>query len=173
MENLSKNEKTKKQIYNFTKKQIYKFTKKQLKYSVGRESASSVVARTLTAVIVSHSLALRTLSAVVVLHPIVSRTLSAVLILSQIAEVVCRPLEYFRSCSKYSVARHSIPSFSFVYSIGRESTPSCSIAYFIGRHDTCAERGSILSAVRVLPLIEIIFAALGAAIQVRKCHKSA
>jgi len=66
-------------------------------------------------------------------------------------KVLCRPLEYFRSCSTYFDGRYNIPSRSVAYSVGRWSTPSRSIAYFIGRHDVCANCGSILSAVRVFP----------------------
>ena len=62
-------------------------------------------------------------------------TLSAVRVFPQLYFVLCRPLWYFRSCSRYSV--------------GRESTPSCSIAYSVGRHDTCANRGSTLTADRI------------------------
>jgi len=119
----------------------------------------------LTAVGVFYPVVSGTLSAVVVFHSIALRTLSAVTIFAQIAEVLCRLLEYFRSCSKHSVGRESTPSRSIGNSVGRCSTPSCSIpysvgrcsipsrsiAYFVGRHNTCVNRGSILSAVRVLP----------------------
>jgi len=94
-----------------------------------------------------------TLLAVVVLHLLASRTPSAVTIFAQIAEVLCRLLEYFRSWRWYSfgrwstpscsiencVGRESTPSRSIGYSIGRESIPSCSVAYSFGRHDTCAK----------------------------------
>jgi hypothetical protein len=108
-------------------------------YFVGRQSTSSIVASTLSAVIVFHSVVSGTMSAVVILHPVASRIMSAVTIFAQIAEVLCRPWEYFRSCSKYSVGCCSIPSRSIGYSIGRESTPSRSFAYFVGRHNTCAK----------------------------------
>ena len=124
---------------------------------------------TLTAVRVFYLVVSGTLSAVGVFHSIALRTLSAVTIFAQIAEVLCRLSEYFHSCSKHSVGRESTPSRSigyFVglcstpscsipYSVGRCSIPSCSIAYSFGRHDTCANRESTLSAVRVLPPIEI------------------
>ena len=75
------------------------------KHPVGRESASAVVARTLTAVRVLypaasgilsavrvfHPIASSTLSAVVVRHPIAANTLSAVTMFAQTAEVLCRP----------------------------------------------------------------------------------
>ena len=75
------------------------------KYSVGRESASAVVASTLTAdrvfypvasgilsaVRVFHPIAASILSAVVVLLPVAANILSAVTILAQTAEVLCRP----------------------------------------------------------------------------------
>ena len=110
-----------------------------LKNSVGRESTSSNVAGTL--------------SAVGVFYAVEEYTLSAVTIFAHIAEVLCRPLEYFRSCSKHSVGRCSTPSCSIAYFVGRWSTPSCSIAYsvgrcsipsrsiryFVGRHNTCAK----------------------------------
>ena len=92
------------------------------KYSVGRESAFSIVASTMSAVRVSHSVA--------------SGTQLAVTMLAQIAEVFYRPWWYFRSCSKYSVAR--------------ESNASCSIGYSVGRCSVSAIVASTLSAVRVL-----------------------
>ena len=137
-------------FYNF----IFLFSKSinRIKYSVGRESIFAVVAHTLSPVRVFHLIASRTLSAVRVFHPVASRTLSAVTIFAQIAEVLCRLSEYFRSWRWYSVGRWSTPSCSIAYSVGRWSIPSRSLGYSVGRHDTCANRESTLSAVRVLPL---------------------
>ena len=155
------NEKMKKQKNNFTKKQKNNFTIFpinpkvriiQLKYYVGRESACSIVGSILSAVIVFHPVVSCTMSAVAVLHSVASWTLSAAWMLAQISEVLCRPLEYFRRCRLYSDGRYSIPSRSAVYYVGRCNIPFCRIAYFVGRHDTFANRGSTLSAVRVLPL---------------------
>ena len=106
---------------------------------------------TLTAVRVFYLVVSGTLSAVGVFHSIALRTLSAVTIFAQIAEVLCRLSEYFHSCSKHSVGRESTPSRSIGNSVGRCSIPSRSIANSVGRHNTCANRGSTLSAVRVLP----------------------
>ena len=60
-------------------------------YFVGRQSTSSIVASTLSAVIVFYPIALGTLTAVVVFYPIALGTLSAVTIFAQIAKVLCRP----------------------------------------------------------------------------------
>ena len=76
---------------------------------------------------------------------------------SQIAEGFCRPCEYFRNRTKYPVGRESTPSRSILYSFSRKSIPSRSIGYFVGRHDTCAEWGSILSAVKILAHHEEVF----------------
>ena len=111
------------------------------------------MASILAAVRVFYSVAYRTLSAVTILHSATWGTLSAVTMLAQIAEVLCRPREYFRRCRWYSVGRWSIPSCCIRYSVGRESTISHSIKYSVGRHDTCAKWGSILSAVRVFSQI--------------------
>ena len=62
-----------------------------MRHSDGRESTSSIVARTLTAVGVFYSNALGTLSAVVVLYLVASRTLWADTIFAQNAEVLCQP----------------------------------------------------------------------------------
>lgn len=165
----------KKQI-KFQKIKFFQFfligqSENRLRYSDGRESASSLVARTLTAVGVFYSIALGTLSAVGVLYPAATRTLAAVTIFAHIAEVLYRLLEYFRSCSKHFVGCCSIPSRSIGYSIGRCSTPSRGIAYFVGRcstpsrsiensvgrHNTCANRGGTLSAVKILAHNEEVF----------------
>ena len=63
-------------------------------YSVGRYSASSIVASTLTAVVVLYHIASCTLSAIEVLHPFV--------------EILCRPSRFLRRLRKYSVGRESI-----------------------------------------------------------------
>jgi hypothetical protein len=70
---------------------------------------------------------------------------------------LCRPWEYFRTCRWHSVGRRSTPSCSILYSFGRENIPSRSIGYFVGRHNTCAEWGSILSAVKILAHNEEVF----------------
>ena len=108
------------------------------------------MASTLTAVKVFLPIALCTLSAVVVLLPVASSTLSAVTMFAQTAEVLCRPSEYFRICSRYSLGRRSAPSCSIAYSVGRQSTPSFRLVHSVGRRNTCAKRGSILSAARLL-----------------------
>ncbi len=128
-----------------------------MRYPDGRESASSIVARTLTAVGVFYSIALGTLSAIVVLLPIASHTLSAVTIFAQIAEVLCRTWEYFRNRSKYYVGRESTPSCSILFFVGHCSTPSRSIENFVGCHVTCANRGGTLSAVKILAHNEEVF----------------
>ena len=82
-------------FYNF----IFLFSKSinRIKYSVGRESIFAVVAHTLSSVRVFHPIVSGTLSAVRVFHPVASHTLSAVTIFAQIAEVLCRLSEYFRT----------------------------------------------------------------------------
>ena len=79
--------------------------KNMQKHPVGRESASAVVARTLTAVRVLYPVASGILSAVRVFHDVVSSILTAVVVLlpvaanilsavtmfAQTAEVLCRP----------------------------------------------------------------------------------
>ena len=66
------------------------------------------MASILAAVGVFHPIASGTLSADVVLRSTASSTLSPVTILAQFAEVLCRPLEYFRSCILYFVGRYGI-----------------------------------------------------------------
>ena len=62
-----------------------------MRYPNGRESASSIVARTLTAVGVFHPVVSGTLSAVGVLYLVASRTLWADTIFAQNAEILCQP----------------------------------------------------------------------------------
>ena len=61
------------------------------KHRVGRESASAVVARTLSAVRVFHDVVSSILTAVVVLLPVAANILSDVTMFAQTAEVLCRP----------------------------------------------------------------------------------
>ena len=69
--------------------------KNRTTYYVGRESTSSIVASTLSAVIVFHSVVSCALPAVVVFHSVASDTLSAVTILARNEEAFCRPSECF------------------------------------------------------------------------------